>query len=105
MKIRVILTACGILLFVFCTAVLTPAAISPRYQIQPPVYEHPWQHDGSPDPGDPSKPVLAPWVIWPITVNGECLLLIRVPNSILEPKCKATKAVIGQEDKHGSEGR
>jgi hypothetical protein len=105
MKNKVVLMALGVLLFVFCTTILSQAAVSPRYQIQPPVNDHPWQHDGSPDPGDHSNPGLAPGIIWPIIVNGECLLLIRVPNSILEPKCKAAKAVIGLEDKHGSEGR
>jgi hypothetical protein len=105
MKTRVILMAFGMLLFVFCTAGLSHAAMGPKYQIQPPVNEHPWQHDGSPDLGDTLMPGLAPLVIWPITVNGECLLLIREPKSGVGPKCKATKAVIGREDKHGSEGR
>jgi hypothetical protein len=105
MKTRVILMAFGMLLFVFCTAGLSHAAMSPKYQLQPSVDEHPWQHDGSPDPGDTLTPGLAPLVIWSITVNGEYLLLIRVPKSSVEPKCKATKSAIGREDKHGSEGR
>lgn len=105
MKIRVILMALGLFLFVFCTSGLSHAAMSPKYQIQPPVDEHPWQHDGSPDPGDTLTPGLIPLVIWPISANGKCLLFIRVPNSNAEPKCKVTKAVISREDKHGSEGR
>lgn len=105
MKIRAVLIVLALLVFVFCTGTLSHAAMSPKYSLLPPVNEHPWQHDGSPDPGDTLGPSPSPAVTWPmpLTVNG--ILFIRIPPRIAAPGLMAKDATIIQRDKRRFEGR
>ena len=105
MKIKVVLVIFGLLVFVFCTGSASHAAMSPKYHIRPPVYEHPWQHDGSPDPGDSSEPNFSPVMIWPISASMNSVLLIRLPERGTGLKQVEKDATICQEDKHRFQGR
>jgi hypothetical protein len=105
MRTKAVLTVLSLLLFIFCSASLSQAAVDPRYSLLPPVNEHPWQHDGSPDPGDTSGPSPSPSVIWPMPVTVNSILFIRVPQRIAAPGLIAKDAAIMQRDKRRFEGK
>jgi hypothetical protein len=105
MRKRAVFLVLGLLLFIFCSAGLGHAAVSPRYHLLPPVNEHPWQHDGSPDPGDTLGPSPSPAVIWPVPLTVNNTLFIRVPQRIVAPGLTTKDAAIIPDDKHRFEGR
>ncbi len=85
MKIRTMLVGLGLLVFIFCSANFTRAAL----RLEPnPIDdidfmslpgEHPWQHDTSPECGDDSDNILVQVVILPISPTIKTFQLIRIP--------------------------
>lgn len=100
MRIKAVLTVLSLLLFIFCSVSLSQAAVDPRYSLLPPVNEHPWQHDGSPEPGDTSGPSPSPSVTWPMPLTVNSMLYIRIPLRIPAPSLRANDAAVTQRDKH-----
>jgi hypothetical protein len=83
MKTKIVLAGLGFLMFIFCSVDWSQAEMDTRsiicYPISSPS-EHPWQYDGSSDPGgDSTDHVLSPVVILPTCPIIKAIIFIHTP--------------------------
>ena len=107
MRIRAVIAGLALLIFFLCSAGLSQAAKSPLHNIDnnPPVDEHPWQHGGSPDPGDdPDYRLVPKLIILPGTAGARAVLLIRTPLWISPQGENAASQITTRGDEHHFKG-
>ena len=107
MRIRAVIAGLALLIFILCSAGLSQAAKSPQHNIHdnPPADEHPWQHGGSPDPGDnPDYRLVPKFIISPGTAGIGGVLLIQAPSWITCQGEKAANRINAEGDEHHFQG-